>query len=173
MKHLILTVCATIFLSSFYIQAQEDKMDKNNNQKQEKLHVKLQDGANPDIYVDGKKFDFDFELLDKNMIESVSVIKGEKAIEEYKAPEGVIFITTKKNKDSNKDKVSFKGKINNIKTDNVNNNPLVIIDGKKQNQNMLNKLNPENIESISVIKGKIAIKKYNSPGGVIIVKTKK
>ncbi len=171
MKNLILTVCATVFLSSFFIQAQENKVDRTNNQKQATLHLKVKDGAKPDIYVNGKKFDFSLEIIDKNMIKSVSVIKGEKAINEYKAPQGVILVTTKKKKDLKKDKLSLKGKIDKI--NNINNNPLVIIDGKKQDQNMLNKLNPDDIENILILKDEVAIKKYNSPGGVIIIKTKK
>ncbi len=165
MKKLILTVCATVFLSSFLIQAQENKVDRTNNQKQSTLHIKVKDGAKPDIYVDGKKFDFSLEIIDKNMIKSVSVIKGEKAINEYKAPQGVILVTTKKKKDLKKDKVRLKGKIDN--------EPLVIIDGKKLSKRELNKIKPKDFENMTILKDEVAMKMYNSPGGVIIIKTKK
>jgi hypothetical protein len=60
MKKLIITTAA-IFLSILLIQAQESK-----NSQKENLHVELKEGAKPDIYVDGKKFDFSLDLLDKN-----------------------------------------------------------------------------------------------------------
>lgn len=169
MKNLILTVCA-VLLSISLVQAQEKKENLNNSQKQEKLQVKFKDGTNPDIYVDGKKFDFRPELLDKNMIESVNVIKGEKAKKEYNAPNGVILITTKKKKkeESNKTKVIIKGK-----SDSIKENPLVIVDGKKYNKDILKKIQPDDIQSISVLKGEKAIKMYNAPNGAIIITRKK
>ncbi len=166
MKKFILTACA-VLLSISLIYAQESKGEKNEKKKQEKLHVKLKDGATPDIYVDGKKFNFRLELLDKDMIESINVIKGEKAIKEYNAPNGVVLVQTKKKDDSaNKEIIKDSTKIKE--------NPLVIIDGKEyDNQDVLKKLKPEEIENIAVLKDKAASKMYNSPSGVIIITTKK
>lgn len=53
--------------------------------------------------------------------------------------------------------------------------PLLIIDGKESSQKKLEKLDPAEIESINVIKGKETIKKYGKKAkdGVVLVKTKK
>ncbi len=163
MKNIILTAFA-IILSISLIQAQAKKEE---DQIKEYIHLEVKDGANPDIYVDGKKFDFPMELLDPDKIESIEVIKGEKAIKEYNAKNGAVLITTKVSKNKINEFDHIEVKKNNGKT------PMVIVDGKEYNQATLNKLSPDNIESINVVKGEQAMKKYNAPYGVIIVKTKK
>ena len=50
---------------------------------------------------------------------------------------------------------------------------MVIINGKVSDKKTLDKLNPNDIEKMEVFKGEQAIKKYNSPNGVIIITTKK
>ena len=50
---------------------------------------------------------------------------------------------------------------------------MVIIDGEKSNQETLKKLSPNDIESINVVKGEQAMKKYKAANGIVIVKTKK
>jgi len=163
MKNLVLTAC-TLLLSISLIQAQEKK---EKNQKKESIRIEVKDGAKPDIYVDGKKFDFPMELLDVNKIASVNVVKGDKAIKEYNAKHGVVLITTKKasNKVYTFDYKEVKDKIDKI--------PMVIIDGEKSNRDILGKLSPDDIESIDIIKDEQAMKKYNAANGVVIVKTKK
>ncbi|NJB72329.1 hypothetical protein GGR42_002820 [Saonia flava] len=163
MKKLILTASA-VLLSISLIQAQ-DKKEKD--QVKEFIHLEVKDGAQPDIYVDGKKFDFPMELLDADKIESVNVLKGDKAIKEYNAKNGVVLVTTKMS--GNKiDKVDY----NKVK-DTIDKYPMVIIDGEESNQAMLEKLSPDDIESINVVKGEQAMKKYKAANGVVIVKTKK
>ena len=163
MKKLILTTCV-LLLSMSLIQAQDKKEE---NQIKENIHLVIKDEANPDIYVDGKKFNFSMDLIDVNKIESVNVLKGEKAIKEYNAVNGVVLVTTK-NSDNKVVKFNFEevskttGKI-----------PMVIIDGVESNQEMLKKLSPDDIESINVIKGEYAMKKYKAANGAVIVKTKK
>jgi|TARA_B110000914_G_scaffold218209_1_gene225240 hypothetical protein len=167
MKNLILTVC-TVLLSISLIQAQEHGEEKGEIAKLEKLHIKLKDGTKPDIYVDGKKFDFPMDLLDVDRIESVSVIKGDKAIEEYNSKKGVVLITTKK--------ITTEKAMSKIKFvyDGVNKkDPMIIINGEKSDQEILKKLSPDDIESIEVLKGEQTLKKYNAPNGVIIITTKK
>lgn len=159
MKKLILTAFV-LLVSMSLVQAQEITLEKKYNVKKEKLNVKVKEGAEPDIYVDGKKFDFSMDLIDTDMIASASIMTGEMAIEKYNAPNGVILITTKKKDDS--EKSSFNSK-----------NPKVIIDGKITNKEMLDKLSPDDIEKIEVLKGEKAIKKYNAPNGAIIITTKK
>jgi len=164
MKNLILTACA-VLLSISSIQAQESKGEIS---KKEKLHIKIKDGAKPDIYVDGKKFDFPMDLLDENRIESVNVIKGDKAIKKYNAKNGVVLIVTKnKMVEIDKSKIKIKGQGEKGK------NPMIIINGEKSDRKVLKKLSTDDIESIKVLKDEQALKKYNAPNGVIIVKTKK
>ena len=136
---------------------------------QDKLKIELKDDPKPDVYIDGKKYDHEiFELLDQDKIESVNVIKGEQAEKEYNAPNGVILIKTKKGsiKIEKDDKIVIKNK-------DGDKNPIFIIDGKSSNKEVLEKLSPDDIESIEVVKGEKAIEKYNAPNGVIIIKTKK
>ena len=163
MKNLILTTCALLFSISL-LQAQEFKLEKTKKNNKEKIHVKVKEGAEPDIYVDGKKFDFSMDLIDTDMIASVIVVKGEKAIKEYNAPNGVVLVTTNKKHESDKTlgKTEFKGET-----------PVIIIDGKVSNKETLDKLSPDDIEKVEVLKDKSAIKKYNAPNGAIVITSKK
>jgi len=160
-----LTLISFVVLFSFsLIHAQEEQSEvkiKGN------VHVKVKDGAKPDIYVDGKKFDFPMELIDKEKIESVTVLKGEEALKEYNAKNGVVLITTK-------EKLVIKEKIK-IKTtdDGIYEGPLIIIDGNESTEVILKELDPDDIENIKVIKDEQALIKYNSANGVIIITTKK
>jgi ribosomal protein S8 len=167
MKKLLLTVC-TMLLAVSIIQAQATEEKKDVNQKFEKIQFVIKGEAKPDIYVDGKKFDFDLNLLDKDKIESISVIKDEQAIKEYNAPNGVVIIKTKKKTEISKVKTRAAETI--IAGDK---SPKVIIDGKVSDKETLDKLSPEDIEKISVVKDEQAMEKYNAPYGVIIITTKK
>ena len=163
MKKIIL-IAYVMFLSISLIQAQESKSSKKEN-----LHIELKDGVKPDIYVDGKKFDFPMDLLDINKIESINVLKGDKALKEYNTKNGVIIIVTKKNRvEIDKSKIKVTGYATK-----EGKAPMVIIDGKKSNQEVLKKLTPDDIKSIEVLKNEQAIKKYNASSGIIIVTTKK
>lgn len=164
MKHLVLHVCA-LMLSLSWIQGQEITTKTT---KKEGLAVLVKDGAAPDIYVDGKKFDFPMELLDPNKIASVSVVKGEKAIKEYGAKNGVLLVETKKESaGENKPEIRIRGYAPEGEA------PMIIIDGKKSDQETMKKLSPDGIESIEVFKDKKAAEKYNAPHGVVIITTKK
>tara|TARA_R110002049_G_scaffold616_9_gene3565 strand:- start:2771 stop:3268 length:498 start_codon:yes stop_codon:yes gene_type:complete len=133
------------------------------------LYVKVKDDKKPMVFVDGKKFEFPVELIDQTQIESINILKGEKAISAYNAPNGVIIIKTKQYKSidwSDKDK---KEKL----TKDSKKEPLVIVDGKVTSRKFLETLDSNKIEKMEVLKGEKAIKKYNSPNGVIIITTKK
>ena len=55
-------------------------------------------------------------------------------------------------------------------------NPLFVIDGKiERNTDLIETINPDQIESINVLKGEVALKKYGAEGvsGVIEISTKK
>ena len=166
MKKLLFTTIVLLFSISL-INAQKTGSKKKDKEVKEKLYVKLKDGAKPDIYVDGKKFDFPMELIDQNKIKAVFVIKGEKAKKEYNALNGVILITTKTSKESDVSEIRITGYAKDKKT------PMVIINGKVSNKKILDELKPDEIEKMEVIKGKKAKEKYNAPNGVIIITTKK
>ena len=158
-------VCAILLVMLSFSVTQAQKKEE----KKEKIYVKLKDGVDPIIYVDGKKFDFPMELIDQSKIASVFVVKGKEAIKKYNAPNGVVLIKTK---------ASNKTEISEIKlTDDTKiggkNGPVVIIDGKVTDKKTLDKLTPDIIEKMEVIKGEKALKKYNAPNGVIIITTKK
>lgn len=167
MKYLILVTCA-LFLSIFTIQAQESQDLKENKSKQEKLRIELKDGVKPEVYVDGVKFNFPIDLLDVDKIESVNVLKDDRAIKEYNAKNGVVLITTKKNAIPSE---SSETMIKDVEAPQTT--PVIIINGKKTEQKSLKKLDPDDIESIKVLKDEAALKKYNTTIGVILVTTKK
>ncbi|MDX6747378.1 hypothetical protein SHK09_11290 [Polaribacter sp. PL03] len=160
MKKLLFTTIVLLFSISI-IQAQKTDSKKKDKQIKEKLYVKLKDGAKPDVYVDGKRFDFPIELIDQSKIEAVFVVKGEQAKKEYNALNGVILIKTKKTKSLDNAVVSNKKK------------PMIIINGVVSDKKTLDELKPNQIEKMEVLKGEQAIKKYNSPNGVIILTLKK
>jgi hypothetical protein len=156
-KHVIILVA---LLSLGNIQAQVKNTEKTSESKN--LKFKLKDNANPDIYVDGKKFDFPLSLIDQDKIESGAILSEEEALKKYNAPNGVILITTKKSMSSQ-----------NSESLPENGDPLMLIDGKVSSKADVQKLSPENIVSVNVIKGEEGLKKYNAPNGVVLIITKK
>lgn len=108
------------------------------------------------VVVDGKEYTGDFKKLDPNTIQSVNVLKGAAATAKYgdKAKNGAIEITLKS---------SPKGF-----------NGLVMVDGNEYKEG-LDKIDPNTIQSMNVLKGATATEKYGSKGaeGVIeiILKT--
>ena len=131
---------------------------------QDKLKLELKSDEKPDVYIDGKKYDYSiFDLLDQDKIATVNVLKGESAKKEFNTTNSVIVVTTKKKME---DTLS-------AKSDEGNNGlePLVMIDFEKADRKALEKLDPKDIEKIEVVKGERAIKEYNAPNGVIIVIT--
>ena len=163
-KFLVASIIMIFTISSIQAQKEEEKKDVK-----EDLFVQLKEGAKPVIYVDGKIFEFPMELIDQSKIASVFIVKGKDAITKYKAPDGVILITTKElgsTPISDLD-LSYQRDIDTKK------DPKVIIDGKVVDKATLDKLKPETIDKMNVIKGKEAIEKYDAPNGVIIITLKK
>lgn len=156
---------AIVMLSTTVMKAQEEK-----TAGKEKIYLKLKDGAKPSIYVNDKLFDFPLELIDQSKIASVNVLKDEQAIKKYKAPNGVIIITTKELKSAAP--LEFKIDKNGNVIDNKN-APMIIMDGKVINKEQLDKIGTNLIDKMEVLKGEAAMKKYNAPNGVIIITTKK
>src|SRR5690606_34105441 len=144
----------------------------------------------PLFIVDGvEKTRKEFESLDENSIHSINILKDENFTKKYgdKGKNGVVEIITKENANL------FEGKpTNNIKvigfgdkpndtisfhiratSANKGTTPLVIIDGKELLKDET--LNPESVETMTVLKDENATKKYGEKGknGVIEITTKK
>ncbi|MEM6804004.1 MAG: hypothetical protein AAF696_21545 [Bacteroidota bacterium] len=181
MKNLLISLLLLLLTFSFGV-AQESEKEKEEEQtikietyevktsKKERLKLKLKDGAKPDVYINGKKYDPEIiDLIDPDNIESINILKGDKAIEEYNAPNGVVVITSKKEKtvvlDSGKTTIKIQS------SDDVD--PKIIINGEEADRATLKKLSPKKIKTIEVVKGDKAIEQYKAPNGVIIIKTKK
>lgn len=108
----------------------------------------------PLLIVDGKVKTGGLDRLKVNNIESVSVLKNKSAEELYgeRGRNGVILITTR----------------------NRHADPLLVVDGKERMYGLINAINPETIESISILKDETAVDIYGEKArnGVIVVTTK-
>lgn len=125
----------------------------------------------PLYIIDGKEADAaTMKSLDQKLITSVDVIKGQKAIDTYgnKAKNGVVKISTTKSGTSGQEKKVI------IKNTNPG-KPLIYVDGKQITQEEMNLIKPNDIETVNVLKGEMATKKYGSKGsdGVIEIIMKK
>jgi hypothetical protein len=179
MKKLIFIIIVFCLITTTN-QAQEQdkpvKIVKNDNG----VVVSIKDTKDATIYIDGKKYDNEIlRIIDVNKIESIQIFKGEEAMSAY-GVDKVILIHTKKTEEINiekadKNKNAVKPSIRDLNTDgnDPSKYPVFIIDGKTSDQHMMKELNPDDIHSISVVKGEKAVKEYNAPNGAVIVTTKK
>ena len=132
--------------------------------------------SNALIILDGKVIDkAKMDAVNPNDIYSVNVLKGKDATSVYgsKGKNGVILITSKNEGADNKSVVTFRkydstGIKSNLK-------PLYVLDGVPMDEFDIKNLDPERIESISVLKNKSATSLYGDKGkdGVIMITTKK
>ncbi|WP_321348242.1 TonB-dependent receptor plug domain-containing protein [uncultured Draconibacterium sp.] len=146
----------------------------------------LANSENPPLYiVDGKEFK-NIDWLESDEIETIDVLKGESAkiLYKEKGKNGVIAITTKAAAKDKTDEVKVIGygeqKTKNDPLERVrvhisgnSEDPLYIVDGKPIAD--INSIDPNDIESVSVLKGEQATALYGSVGGkngVVIVTTK-
>jgi len=136
------------------------------------------DQGQPMFIVHGaEREDFVATDLNPDDIHSMHVIKGSNALDKYgaKGENGVILITTKSGKELSREinKARNSDLIDNIITD-PKKPPLFIVDGKELQSEEIEKINPNDIESISVLKGKSANEAYGKKGnnGVILIKLK-
>jgi len=125
-------------------------------------------GNKPLILVDGIRVEGDLDgRWSPEDIESIEVLKDESATKIYgsMAMHGVVRITTKKAAAVRKDVVEK----------DMPENALWLLDGKEMEKDQIQKLNPDSIQSMNVLKGEEAIKKYGDKGkrGVIEITTKK
>ena len=133
------------------------------------------------------------KLVESKSITTLDVIKGKKAIKKYgkKAKKGAVIITTGKpgssklyfhrNDDHDNSIIEIDRKsLINFNDDSTivikdATNPLILVDGKEVPSMEVHKINPDNIESVNVLKGENSTKIYGEKGknGVIIITTKK
>lgn len=135
----------------------------------------------PLIYVEGIKVEFeDMEKIDKDLIESVTVVKDSVELKKYgkDADKGVILITMKKKpkqEETQDIKISSDGFLD-IRSISKDKKPLIVIDGEiNSNTDILFNIDPAQIKEVSVLKGDLATDKYGDQGknGVILITLKK
>jgi TonB family protein len=130
----------------------------------------------PPLYIlDGKEIsnsDLNGKINPED-IDNISVLKDESATKIYgeKAKNGVVIITSKKAA-TQLNEVVVVGK---PKTNDDMLNALWVLDGKEIAKEQIQKLSPDSIQSMNVLKGEEATKKYGDKGkkGVIEITTKK
>eukprot|EP01029_Cantina_marsupialis_P012804 TRINITY_DN2831_c1_g3_i1.p1 TRINITY_DN2831_c1_g3~~TRINITY_DN2831_c1_g3_i1.p1 ORF type:complete len:832 (+),score=82.85 TRINITY_DN2831_c1_g3_i1:2238-4733(+) len=124
------------------------------------------DKKHPLLILDGKILkNTDINSIDPEIIKNITVLKNEKAVAIYgsDAIDGAIIINTKKERIEN-DKVQIKIGKKAGKED-----PLYVVDGEIISHRKMKKINPKQIENLTVIKGENALNKYGekAKNGVI------
>lgn len=167
------------------IVIEQHKQDKNEVLEDgvSSLQIKASGEMQPLFIVDGEEISAeDAEKLDASQLESISVLKDETAVASYgeKGKNGVILIETKKEPAEKITVVGYGATKNEAKAiETVSENavseakPLYVVDGTPVAE--IESLNPEQIESVSVLKGAEATKLYGTEGGkngVVLVTTR-
>ncbi|MEE4116072.1 MAG: TonB-dependent receptor plug domain-containing protein [Marinilabiliaceae bacterium] len=166
MKRIALTLLTVLSLGllSMAQEAKDLKTDKN-----KETYVRVKPDKNVLVIINNKRYDSEIlDLIDPDKIEKIDVIKGENARDLYNE-ENVIVITPK-TKEKEKDQIVIRGTET---ATNADNPPLIIINGIESTKEDFDKLSPDDIISVTVIKGEEAQKKYNSKNGVILIEGKK
>jgi len=151
---------SVIVIMDSVIVIDHGKKDETNRIEVRGISTKY--GENPLYIVDEVEMEEGIDHLNRDDIESVSVMKDKFAMEVFgeKGKNGVIIITTKK--------PEKKVKLN-------TNDLLIIVDDKVMPADFnLSSINPDEIESVSVLKDVSAVDIYGEKGqnGVIIIKKK-
>jgi TonB-dependent SusC/RagA subfamily outer membrane receptor len=161
--------------NSIIIQSMDKENNLNMHADGSKVEIvsKLSDTTNPIYYVDGKEIsNKEMKKIPADNIYSINVLKDKSAEKKYgaKGKNGVIEIYTK-NKMENTTFVNADGKT----IFEVPDNKLIIIDGKESPNSEFKKINPNDIESVTILKGENAVKIYGlkAKNGVIRIMTKK
>ncbi|TWR24678.1 hypothetical protein FPZ42_16440 [Mucilaginibacter achroorhodeus] len=128
------------------------------------------DYKKPLIILDGKKYSGDLKSLDSANVRSVTILKNKEATSKY-GPEGangVVLVTTKNSTSADTTTIKLR------ESASLLNDPLYVVDGYKVDSRLFNALKPEDIETISVLKGASATALYGDQGknGVVLVATK-
>jgi len=164
-------------------------------QTEEPLIISGTSGPNqPLIVVDGKITDnIDTNNISPETIDHIDVLKNESSTKMYgdKGKNGVVLIYTKKDNPGAKNEtieLKVTGYVDDqsndlpaqpnsgikIRSNGESNNPLVVIDGIISKDQNIEKIDPETIESMSVLKDEKATAKYGTKGknGVIEITSK-
>jgi TonB family protein len=134
--------------------------------------------SNALVIVDGKEITKDeLEKISPDKIESISVLKNESATILYgeKGKDGVILLTLKNDGQTNQSlKLQANSPLIFKNTDGSGSRPLIVKDGLIAENENVNNIPPETIESINVLKGESATKKYGEKGknGVVEITLK-
>ena len=161
------------------------------------MKIKLTQGdQEPLIVLDGIIIKSDIKNnISPDDIESIDVLKGEKATEKYgdKGKNGVVEITSKGDNSIKlkADKIVIKDSKANLKADKIRfekerkedlnteleeseGQPLYIVDGEERKIDKDNDLDPNSIKSVTVLKGEKATEKYGDKGknGVVEITLK-
>jgi TonB family protein len=151
-------------------------------------------GKQPLIIVDGVIGMQDVNNIPPETIEFINVLKDESATKVYgdKGKNGVILITTKKgasasqntpidvkvtgyaNNQNENTSTNTGVKIRSTGTSETGSKPLIVIDGVIAEDQNMDKIEPNTVESMNVLKGEMATKKYGEKGknGVIEITMK-
>lgn len=139
------------------------------NNKKQKVIEELSDDAKRAIFmVDGTRMNYDkVQVIDPQEIDNVSVLKGDAATSVYgtEAKDGVVIITTKNNGHSSSTERRMGVS---------DGNPLILMNGVAITKEEMDKINPDDIESVNVFKGEQATRLYGEKGknGVVIITPK-
>ena len=118
------------------------------------------------IYIlDGKKISKDkFKNLDADKIKSITVLKGEEAIKSYgkDGENGVLIIQTKGNAATSTDPIKTITITKKDTSEDIMKNTLCIVDGKKISETELKNIDPNNIQSITVLKDEKSKEEYGA-----------
>lgn len=167
---LILIVLTLLSCSSKkYLLADEDSENKRLIELIEKLKKEDKINKNPVVILNGKVIEtaelknlkiYNSEIIDISVIEKnneeMTLIYGEESIN------GILLIKTKPFQERSTRSIS-ESKV------------LYLVDGKEINPDKINDINPDYIDSLTVIKDKVEILKYSSENydGVILIVMKK
>ena len=136
-----------------------------------KSQIFISESDHPLFVIDGKIVKKSlFEDIDSDHIHSINVLKGKTALEAYgeKGKNGVIIMTKK---DPNKLLKQNSNSNSFFILSGENEEPLYILDGTIIDKKDLDKIKPNNIKSMDVIKDKKALKTYGKKGknGVVLI----
>ncbi|HPS95118.1 MAG TPA: TonB-dependent receptor plug domain-containing protein [Bacteroidales bacterium] len=154
----------------------KNKSDSASNIKVSTITSEMGDSLNVLVFVDGVEKDMDaLKEINSKEISEVRVLKNEKAMKQYgeKAKDGVIVVTTKViNTNGEKNVNSNANIVINMKEG--MDKALYVVDGIKQKGGDLNKIDPNTIATVDVLKGEAATRLYgdDAKNGVVIISTK-
>ncbi len=147
----------------------QDIMKIKASTEKQKIVAKSSDEVKKAIYiVDGARMNYDkVQVIDPQEIDNVSVLKGDAATSVYgtEAKDGVVIITTKNNGHSSSTERRMGVS---------DGNPLILMNGVAITKEKMDKINPDDIESVNVLKGEQATRLYGEKGknGVVIITPK-